>query len=350
MSYKVAVVGAAGYAGIELVRLVLNHPRFELVLATSDGDAGSKLASLYPALTGITDLQFEPHNAAWQTPEIDIAFLAVPHTAAVAMAPQLLARDVCVFDLSADFRLKDADVYEQWYGVKHTAKNLLEAAVYGLPELNRAQLETIASPALVACPGCYPTASALAVVPALKAGLNVKGPAIINALSGVSGAGRKSTEQSHFCQADSNAKAYGVTTHRHTPEIAQTYSQVAGSEVSVLFTPHLVPMKRGLEATVVLPLKSDVTIEQLAAVYTQTYAVEPFVEFLPPGQMPATASVVGSNRAQVGIALDTATQHLVASCVIDNLGKGAASQAIQCANIVMGLNETSGLEQVSAVV
>jgi N-acetyl-gamma-glutamyl-phosphate reductase len=350
MSYKVAVVGAAGYAGVELVRHVLNHPQFELVLATSDGDAGNELVDLYPGLRGVTDLRFAPHAAAGLQGGLDLAFLAVPHTAAMTIAPQLLDAGVSVFDLSADFRLKDAAVYEQWYGVAHTAVELLDKAVYGLPELNRGQIETAGSPALIACPGCYPTASALAALPALTSGFKAAGPVIVNALSGVSGAGRSNISSTHYCHANENANAYGVTTHRHTPEIAQSYSQAAASKVEVLFTPHLVPMKRGLLATVVLPLQPDVDAEQLQDAYSQAYADEPFVEFLSFGQMPQTASVSGSNRAQVGIALDAATRQLVASCAIDNLGKGAASQAIQCANIVLGLDEASGLDQIAPIV
>ncbi|MDR1714167.1 MAG: N-acetyl-gamma-glutamyl-phosphate reductase [Coriobacteriales bacterium] len=372
---KAAVIGAAGYAGIELVRHLLGHPGFELVAATSDGDAGKPLAELYPALLGRCELAFTPHDSVASVDGLGAAFLSVPHTAAMAMAPGLLERGVAVFDLSADFRLRDAAVYEQWYGVAHGAPELLAQAVYGLPELNRekiagaaaaaagadgaagagaagsADADTgVASAALIACPGCYPTATTLAVAPALAAGLAAPGaPVIANAISGVSGAGRSATATTHYCSADENVNAYGVTTHRHTPEIAQTLSGVAGWPVPVVFTPHLAPLSRGLLSTVTLQLQTGVSGEQLRAVYEQAYADEPFVTLLPAGSMPRTASVVGSNNAQVGVALDPRTNVLVASCAIDNLGKGAAAQAIQCANIVFGYPETCGLDAIGRI-
>ncbi|MDR3052328.1 MAG: N-acetyl-gamma-glutamyl-phosphate reductase [Coriobacteriales bacterium] len=352
---KVAVIGAAGYAGIELVRFVLNHPVFELVAASSDGDAGKALAEVYPALVGQTDAVFSTHDEAAAADAVELAFLAVPHTAALAMAPGLMAQGISVLDLSADFRLKDPASYERWYGVPHTQTGILAAAVYGLPELNRAGLKQLAArradtAVLVACPGCYPTASALAVLPALAAGLAADAPVVINALSGISGAGKGATATTHFCNANANPNAYGVTTHRHTPEIEQTLSQAAGAPVKIVFTPHLVPLTRGLLATATLQLKPGVSAAALEAVYLDAYANEPFVQLLPRGIMPRTASVAGSNNAQLGIALDTHTQTLVASCAIDNLGKGAASQAIQCANILCGLAEKTGLTALAPVV
>jgi N-acetyl-gamma-glutamyl-phosphate reductase len=361
----VAVVGGAGYVGIELVRYLLGHPGFRLIAVTSDADAGKPLAEVYPALLGRTELTFIEHGAVDAMSDLDAVFLAVPHTTAMAIAPKLLARGVSVFDLSADFRLKDPAIYAQWYGVTHTAPQLLSSAIYGLPEINRSLLYqryqerqaarsgsifaaglTPASappPALVACPGCYPTASALAIAPALVVGFAAAGPVIINAISGVSGAGRVPKQDTLYCSANENVNAYGVATHRHTPEIAQVFAWEAGKHIPVVFTPHLAPLTRGLLATVTLQVKPSVSASALEGVYKVAYADEPFVRVLPVGTMPQTASVVGTNNVQVGIKLQEETSTLIASCAIDNLGKGAASQAVQCANIVFGFDETTGL-------
>jgi N-acetyl-gamma-glutamyl-phosphate reductase len=369
---NVAVIGGAGYTGIELVRYLLGHPGFRLVAVTSDGDAGKPLTELYPALTGRTGLVFTEHSTIDAMTDLDAVFLAVPHTVAMGVVPQLLARGINVFDLSADFRLKDAAIYEKWYGVTHTAPELIACSVYGLPEINRSLLyqkyqERLAatpsllargtaaeffsatnsslkpSPTLVACPGCYPTASVLAIAPALVVGFAAAGPIIVNAISGVSGAGRTPRHDSQFCSANENVNAYGVTTHRHIPEIAQAFAWEAGKEVPVVFTPHLAPLTRGLLATVTLQVKPGVSASALESVFTVAYAEEAFVQLLPYGVMPRTASVVGTNNAQVGVMLNEEAGVLIASCAIDNLGKGSASQAIQCANIVFGFDETSGL-------
>jgi N-acetyl-gamma-glutamyl-phosphate reductase len=262
------------------------------------------------------------------------------------MVPKLLARGINVFDLSADFRLKDAAVYEQWYGVKHTAPQLLSCAIYGLPEINRSLLQQRnqeQGPVLIACPGCYPTASTLAIAPTLVVGFVAPGTIVVNAISGVSGAGRTPRPETQFCAANENVNAYGVATHRHIPEIAQVLAWEAGKEVPFVFIPHLAPLTRGLLATVSVPVRSSVSASALESVYRVAYAEEPFIQFLPYGDMPRSASVVGTNNAQVGIKLDEENNMLIASCAIDNLGKGAASQAIQCANVVFGFGETCGL-------
>jgi N-acetyl-gamma-glutamyl-phosphate reductase len=392
---NVAVIGGAGYAGIELVRYLLGHPGFRLVAVTSDNDAGKPLAELYPALTGRTGLVFTEHSTVDVMSDLDAVFLAVPHTAAMEMVPRLLARGINVFDLSADFRLKDVTTYEKWYGVTHTAPELIAESVYGLPEINRsllmqkyheryqAQMATAfpapvrgsavdfsagaglsagasfppastpvfrANPVLIACPGCYPTASILAIAPALVMGFADDGPIIVNAISGVSGAGRTLQHNTLFCSANENANAYGVATHRHTPEIAQVFAWEAGREVPVVFTPHLAPLTRGLLATVILRVKPGVSASALENAFSMAYAEETFVKALSYGVMPRTASVVGTNNAQVGIKLNEEANTLIASCAIDNLGKGAASQAIQCANIVFGYDETSGLSAIPGLV
>ena len=259
-----------------------------------------------------------------------MAFLAVPHTASLALTPELLARGVTVLDLSADYRLHDPATYEAWYATPHTSPELLSSTVYGLPELFRAGLAELAArraageAVLVSVPGCYPTATALAAAPALAAGLATGDLVIADAISGVSGAGRGCNARTHFCHANESVEAYGVAKHRHTPEIEQTLSEVAGREMSVVFTPHLAPLTRGLLSTVYLEAAAGVTAEDVQAVYERFFADEPLVTTLPAGQMPATASVAATARAQVGVALDARRRRtIVASCAIDNLGKGA---------------------------
>ena len=336
---RAAVIGAAGYTGIETVRLLLGHPNLELTVVTSAADAGRRLEDAYPALAGC-GLVFEDPAVCDVAGSADVAFLAVPHTASLALTPGLLDSGLTVIDLSADFRLKDAAVYESWYGTPHTAAGLLERAVYGLPELTRASL---AGARLVACAGCYPTASALAAAPAIEAGLAAPGPVLIDAKSGVSGAGRTPTPGTLYCAADESVLPYKVGTHRHTPEIAQMLSAVAGAPVTVCFAPHLVPMSRGLLATVYLRAVDGLGVEDAVDVYRARYAGEPFVTVHPAGRMPSTHEVCGSNRAHIGLAVDQASGTLVVACAIDNLVKGSGGQAIQCANVVLGLDETAGL-------
>jgi N-acetyl-gamma-glutamyl-phosphate reductase len=344
---KAAVVGAAGYAGIEAVRLVLGHPELELALVTSGADEGKAVADVYPALAGLTEARFEAPDALAIAQVADIAFLAVPHTAALALAPTLVQRGVKVVDLSADFRLQDAAVYERWYEVEHTAPDLLARAVYGLPELDRANL---AGAEIVAGPGCYPTAALLAVLPALRAGLATTDRFVVDAKSGVSGAGRSAGAGTHYCAVDESLAPYKVAAHRHTPEIEQSFSVAASSAAHVTFVPHLVPMNRGLLATVYIEVDEALSAHEVHEIYCSHYADEPFVFVRPLGEWPATSHVAGSNRAHVGVTVDERTNTLVAACAIDNLVKGAAGQAVQCANLVLGLLETLGLDAPMPVV
>jgi N-acetyl-gamma-glutamyl-phosphate reductase len=345
---NVAVVGAAGYAGIEAVRLILGHPRLKLTIATSGADAGKRLSELYPSLAGATDLRFTEPDAGAIAGAADVALLAVPHTAAIELAVPLLAAGVRVIDLSADFRLHDAAVYEQWYGVKHTAADLLADAVYGLPEFDRSAL---ADARLVACPGCYPTATALAAIPVLEAGIATNTRVVVDAKSGVSGAGRSLTPSTHYVAANESVRAYSAGgRHRHTPEIEQTFSLAAGRSVTAIFTPHLVPLNRGLLSTVYLDVPAGFTTTDAVQLYRARYAGEPFVYVHDADWMPSTAEVAGSNRAAIGLAVDERTQTLVATCAIDNLGKGAAGQAIQCLNAVLGYPETEGFERPAPVI
>lgn len=343
---NVAVVGGAGFAGIEAVRLVLGHPRLELATVTSAADAGKSVSSVYPALEGATNLVFSQPDVTEIARIATVAFLAVPHTAALALVPALLERGVTVIDLSADFRLKDPATYLSWYGTAHTAPELLPEAVFGLPELDRRGLP---GARLVACPGCYPTATTLAALPALEAGVVTSARVVVDAKSGVSGAGRSASSATHFVTVNETLAPYKVTTHRHTPEIEQALSCAAGRPVSAVFVPHLVPMTRGLLSTVYLEVEAGFSAEDAFVLYSRRFAGEPFVTVRAAGAMLSTAEVRGTNRAVIGVTVDERTRTLVAACAIDNLGKGAAGQAIQCANAVLGYPETEGLLDIPQV-
>ncbi|MCH4184421.1 MAG: N-acetyl-gamma-glutamyl-phosphate reductase [Eggerthellaceae bacterium] len=351
MGIQAGIVGASGFAGIELTRRLIEHPSFDLAVITSDADAGKPLAEVYPCFTGMSDLVFTQRD----TPELqqcDVVFLAVPHTVALGIVPDLLAAGISVFDLSADYRLKNPTTYEHWYGVRHTSPELLPEAAFGLPELcpdeiERATQKHVAGdPVLVACAGCYPTASSLAAYPAVHADITT-GMVNIQAVSGVTGAGRKATARTHYCAATENIEAYGASGHRHTPEI----EQILGLPGQVVFVPHLAPLERGLLSTVTMQLKGHAAalydVEKLQNLYEDFYHNSAFVSVLPAGEMPRTSSVVGTNRAHVGVAYQERRRTLIASCAIDNLGKGAADQAVQCANLVFGLPETEGLNTVA---
>lgn len=335
----VAIVGAAGYAGAELTRLLLAHPSFDLVTVTSSSDAGRAVNDLYPALAGC-DLRYVEHDAAVVADSASVAFLAVPHTAAMAMAPALLAAGLTVIDASADFRLHDPELFTAWYATPHTAPELLDEAVYGLPELWRGELP---GSRLVACPGCYPTAALLAAAPAVRADVLISSRVIVDAISGVSGAGRSLSEATHFVNVAESLSAYKVCGHRHTPEIAQGLADLGMAHPSVVFTPHLAPLDRGMLATMYLEVDPGLLAEEAHAIYREAYAGEPFITVCEPGIQPASRHVRGTNRAHIGIALDEPSHTLVVTCAIDNLVKGTAGQAVQCANIVCGLPEAEGL-------
>lgn len=347
---RAGVVGASGYAGAELVRLIEGHPQMELARVTSGKEAGRRMDDLYPGLIGTCDATLVAPDAVDLAAACDVVFLAVPHTASLAMTPRLVAAGAAVVDLSADYRLADAATYERWYDAPHTSPDLLARAVYGIPELNRAEVAALhelpaGEPRIVANPGCYPTAATLAAAPLLRAGLVAQGaPVIVDAISGVTGAGKGCTARTHFCSADESVQAYGVGGHRHLPEIAQNMSRLAGHEVSVVFTPHLGPFKRGILATVYLPLAAEAPdAAGLQALYERAYAGERFVSVLPAGRQPATGSVAGSERVQIGVVLDERAHLAIVTCAIDNLVRGAAGQALQNANLLCGLSEESGL-------
>lgn len=343
---RAAIVGAAGYTGVELARLLLAHPNLTLGAVTSTTDAGRPVEEVYPGLTGCGLTFVEPDPDAIAA-EHEVVFLAVPHTAAMDMAAGFLDAGLKVVDLSADFRLSDPVMYERWYDTPHTSPGLLSEAVYGLPELYR---EALASADLVACPGCYPTASILACAPALESGAVEPGRVVIDAKSGVSGAGRSPSATTHFCAVNESVAPYKVASHRHTPEIAQVLSAVAEADVSVAFAPHLVPMTRGLLATAYLDAMPDLNPEEAEELYRARYEGEPFVTVHPAGRMPSTREVCGTNRAHIGLVLDPESRTLVVACAIDNLVKGSGGQAVQAANIALGLDETAGLTLPAPVV
>lgn len=354
MSVKCGVVGAAGFAGIELVRVLLRHPEFDLVAVTSNELAGTPVAAEYPCFEGATALAFSRHDDP-VLDSCDLVFLAVPHTAAMEMAPRFVDRGAVVVDLSADFRLKDPAIYEQWYKVPHTQTDLLKRAAFGLPELFGEDLAKAAEDhkrgagVVVGCAGCYPTATSLASAPAFRLGLAAEGAlVVVDAISGVTGAGKKANSRTHFCFADENLEAYGVATHRHTPEI----EQILGIPGRLIFTPHLAPLNRGLLSTVNIPLAEDAprNVQEIVDRYRDFYAGSTFVHVLDAGKMPKTSSVVGTNCAHIGLAVNERVGMLIAVGAIDNLGKGAANQAVQCANIVWGLPEASGLDTVAVPV
>lgn len=349
MALRAGVVGAAGYAGSELVRLLLSHPEFDLVAITSNADAGQRLDAVYPAFTGASDLVFLRHDDP-QVATCDVVFLGVPHTAAMAVAPDLLAAGTTVIDLSADYRLDSAEVYEAWYGAKHTSPELLAERAFGLPELfpeglERARERHAAGEAvLVACAGCYPTATSLAAAPAVRMGLLRRDAVVVvDAVSGVTGAGKTPGARTHYCHGDENLEAYNVCRHRHTPEI----EQILGLPGQVVFTPHLAPLRRGLLSTVTIPvdpqLAATLSTDAIVASYRAFYRDRPLVHVLDAGTMPQTSSVVGTDACHIGLAFDARTKCLVAVGAIDNLCRGAAGQALQCANIVMGFDERLGL-------
>jgi N-acetyl-gamma-glutamyl-phosphate reductase len=344
---KVAVVGAAGYAGIEAARLVLGHDRLQLTLATSAADHGKFISDVYPSLAGLTDLAFALPHPDQIASAADIALLAVPHTAALELVPPLLERGVTVIDLSADYRLQDAKAYEAWYSASHTSPELLPEAVFGLPELDRLRLP---GARLVACPGCYPTATTLAALPAFSAGVVTGDRVVVDAKSGVSGAGRSVSAGAHYVTVNEAVAPYKVAAHRHTPEIEQALSSAAGRRIHAVFAPHLVPMSRGLLSTVYLDVEPGFTAADAIGLYRTHYAEEPFVFVRDLGSMPSTAEVRGTNRASIGIAVDERTNTLMVACAIDNLVKGAAGQAVQCLNAVLGYPETEGLDRPAPVV
>jgi len=338
---RVGLVGASGYTGSELARILCNHPQVEITVATSRQYAGVPLSQVFPHLQGKVDIVCEDIEMARLPERADLFFLAVPHQTAMALVPAFLDAGRKVVDLSADFRIRDASVYEEWYQ-PHSAAGLLSEAVYGLPELYRQQVR---SARLVANPGCYPTSIILGLAPLLKAGVVDLDSLVCDSKSGVSGAGRGANVGSLYCEMGEGFKAYKVGEHRHTPEIEQEVSALAGQPVALSFTPHLLPMSRGILSTIYAKTVAGLTDATVAGLYEEAYGTEPFVRLCPPGSYPATQYVRGSNFCDIGFKLDRRTGRIVVLSAIDNLVKGAAGQAVQNMNLVCGFPEEEGLGQ-----
>ena len=338
---RVGVVGGTGYTGVELLRLLLRHPGVTVSLITSRGEAGRRLDDLFPSLLGTCDLAFtDPAEADYSA--CDLVFFATPHNVAMREVSTLMEQGIRVVDLSADFRLRDVAVWEQWYGETHAAPELCTEAVYGLPEVNR---DAIRDAQLVACPGCYPTAVQLGFLPLLEAGVIDAGGLIASCGSGVSGAGRQAKLGSLLTEAGESLAAYGVGGHRHLPEMEQGLAGMTEAAVQLTFVPHLVPMSRGIHATLFAPLKTDGV--DLQMLFESRFDDEPAVAVLPAGAHPATRNVRGANICHLAVAQPQGRDTVVVMSAIDNLVKGAAGQAIQAMNVMLGQAEMAGLEGIA---
>jgi N-acetyl-gamma-glutamyl-phosphate reductase len=336
---KVGIIGGTGYTGVELLRLLAQHPQVQIQAVTSRAEAGTPIANLFPSLRNHLDLVFTDFSLENLT-HCDIVFFATPNGTAMQSTPDLLAAGVKIIDLAADFRLKAVDVWEQWYNMKHACPQLLDEAVYGLPEINRAQ---IAQARLVANPGCYPTAVILGFLPLLAGRLVDNQSLIADAKSGVSGAGRKANVSMLMGEVGESFKAYNVSGHRHWPEICQILQNLTKSPIELTFVPHLVPMIRGIEASLYANLEQDISLPEIQKLFVQHYQSEPFVDILPPQSHPETRNVRGVNWCQLAVHRPQSGKRIVVLSVIDNLVKGAAGQAIQNMNIMSKLPETTGL-------
>ena len=336
---KVGIVGGTGYTGVELLRLLALHPQVDLQVITSRADAGTLVSQMFPSLRGFVDLPFTHPDQA-NLSQCDLVFFATPNGIAMQQTRELLDAGVKVIDLAADFRLQDIAVWEKWYGMTHACADLVAEAVYGLPEVNRAQIKTAR---LIANPGCYPTAVQLGFIPLLEAGVIDASSLIADAKSGVSGAGRKAEIGALFAESADSFKAYGVAGHRHLPEIKQGLARVKNSEVGLTFVPHLTPLIRGIHATLYGKLTRDVDVQ---ALFAARYQDEAFVDVMPSGSHPETRSVRGSNQCRIAVHRPQGGDTVVVLSVIDNLVKGAAGQAVQNMNIMFGLAENTALNLV----
>jgi len=337
---KVGVIGATGYVGIEIVRLLQGHPYFEIASVVSQSFVGRKISDVYPNLKNIFDMECQDLNIEKISETADIFVTALPHGVSKEVIPELVKRGKRIVDHSGDFRYKSVEVYEKWYGIKHEMPELLGISTYGLPELYR---EEIKGAQITANPGCYPTCSILALAPLLKNKLIKTDNIIIDAASGVSGAGRSTELVYQFCECTENFKAYKVATHRHTSEIEQELSLLAGEQLMVSFTPHLVPMKRGMLATIYANLNCVKSDAELLDIYKEFYQDEVFVRIMDEGKIPETKYVAGSNYIDIGLVVDKRLNRVVVLSALDNLGKGAAGQAVQDLNIMCGFPEETGL-------
>ena len=340
---KAGIIGSTGYAGQELVRLLMQHPDVEIVWYGSRSYIDQQYADVFQNMFQIVDAKCMDDNMDALADAADVIFTATPQGLCASLVNEDVLNKVKIIDLSADFRIKDVSVYEKWYGIKHKSPSYIKEAVYGLCEINR---EDIKGARLIANPGCYTTCSILTCYPLVKEGLIDPNTIIVDAKSGTSGAGRGAKTANLFCEVNENMKAYGVATHRHTPEIEEQLGYAAGYPITINFTPHLVPMNRGILATAYASLKEGVTEEQIRAAYDKYYANEKFVRVLKPGVCPETRWVEGSNYVDVNFKVDLRTHRVIMMGAIDNLVKGAAGQAVQNMNLAFGLDESTGLNLV----
>ena len=336
---KVAVLGATGYAGIELVRILSNHPDVKLEILGSHSFDGQPISDVYQNFAHVLDMTCEELDLD-KVAQCDVAFTALPHGASKDVIPSLIEKGIKVIDLSGDFRYDDIKVYEEWYGQEHSSPELLAESVYGLCELHR---DEVKKARLIGNPGCYTTCSILGAYPLLKSGIGNSKNVIVDAKSGVTGAGRSLALGVHFCECTENSKAYKVANHRHTSEIEQELSKAAGEEVMISFTPHLIPQKRGILSTIYVNLNKPCTTQEIVDLYKDFYKDEYFVRVKDAGKLPETKHVAGSNFVDIGVVVDERLNRAVIVSAIDNLGKGAASQAVQNMNIMFGLDEKTGI-------
>ena len=339
---KIGIVGGTGYTGVELLRILATHPEAQLTAITSRKEDGLPVADMYPSLRGRVDVAFSSPDKARLT-ECDVVFFATPHGVAMVQAPELLAAGVKVIDLAADFRLQDVAEFEKWYGMPHSCTAVLQEAVYGLPELHR---EAIKTARVIGNPGCYPTTMQLGFYPLLKAGIVDAANLIADCKSGVSGAGRKAEIGILFSETSDSFKAYGVSGHRHTPETVEQLQRMTTDKVGLVFTPHLVPMIRGMHSTLYARLTKEISNEALQALFEDAYKDEPFVDVMPFGSHPETRSTRASNVLRLALHRPGNGNTVVVLVVQDNLVKGSSGQAVQCMNLMFGLDEATGLNHV----
>jgi N-acetyl-gamma-glutamyl-phosphate reductase len=338
---KASVLGATGYAGIELVRLLYVHPQVELIHLVSQSFADQPVSSVYPNFKGIFNRTCSRLDIDLISKESDIIFTSLPHGTSDQIIPVLYERGNRIIDLSGDFRYKSAEIYEKWYGTRHTCPDLLEISIYGLPELYREQIKQAR---LIGNPGCYPTSALLALAPLVAAKTIHLDSIIIDSKSGASGAGRSPSPGLHFCEVDENIKAYKVACHRHTSEIEQELGAMTKQDVTVSFTPHLLPVKRGILSTIYATLAKSMKFSDIYDLYTSFYSNEPFIVIHEEGSLPEIKHVNGSNMCHIGFVADSRTNRIIIVSAIDNLIKGAGGQAVQNMNILFGLDETTGLK------
>ncbi len=338
---KIAIAGATGYTGSELLRILYHHPEASVVKITSERSAGSHITEIFPQFRDLYDLAFESLRSETFLQDVDLLFLALPHGESMKVVRGITNDSIPIIDLSADFRLHHSELYPQWYHREHPAPDLLNQWVYGLPELHR---EKIIQAKYVANPGCYPTSAILGVSPLVQKGMIELQGMIFDAKSGVTGAGKSPKAHLHFPEAHEALMAYRIGEHQHTPEIEQEVSLLAGKEVTIQFTPHLVPMNRGVYNTIYAALSQQVSTRDLIEIYQEFYQGEPFVRVLPEGVFPNTKQVRGTNFCDIGLKADPRTGRAILTSAIDNLIKGAAGQAVQNMNLIMGFEETTGLQ------